>query len=111
MKLHIKYLLSLEQSERVRSACLTYLQNHWVDFYPERPDIIAEMQAMAAEFQGHLEAPRLRRKYSWLEPVLGYNLTKTIQTNLPLLKSSLVRTWDRTMFNLETQRGALHRDQ
>src|SRR5215475_4089867 len=38
MKLHIKYLRSLEDSERVRRACLTYLQNWYDNFYPERSD-------------------------------------------------------------------------
>ena len=38
MKLHMGYLRSLEDSERTKAACLTYMQN-WLDnFYPERPD-------------------------------------------------------------------------
>ena len=32
MKLHIQYLRSLEESERVRKACLTYLQNWYQHF-------------------------------------------------------------------------------
>ena len=36
MKLHIRYLRSLEDSERVRKACLTYLQNWYYNFYPGR---------------------------------------------------------------------------
>src|SRR6202167_2004706 len=39
MKLHVRYLRSLEESDRVRRACLTYLQNWHHHFYPERPDI------------------------------------------------------------------------
>ena len=55
MKLHIQYLRSLEESERVRKACLTYLQTWSDQFYPERPDMFAELQALAAELQGRLE--------------------------------------------------------
>ena len=43
MKLHVQYLRSLEDSERVRKACLTYMQNWYHNFYPERPDIVAEL--------------------------------------------------------------------
>ena len=64
MKLHIQYLRSLEESERVRKACLTYMQNWYHNFYPERPDIVAELQALAAQLDGSLEAPRLRWKYA-----------------------------------------------
>src|SRR5437016_1474407 len=39
MQLHIGYLRSLEDSERVRAACVTYLQNWLPNFYPERLDI------------------------------------------------------------------------
>src|SRR5215470_14389949 len=68
MKLHIRYLRSLEESERVRKVCLNYMQAWYDHFYPERPDLAAELQGMAAEVQGRLEAPRLRWKYAWMEP-------------------------------------------
>src|SRR6202040_2446187 len=32
MKLHVQYLRSLEESERVRRACLTYMQNWYHNF-------------------------------------------------------------------------------
>ncbi len=73
MKLHIQYLRSLEESERVRKACVQYLQNWYPAFYPARPDLVAELHAMAEQLQGHLEVPRLKWKYalagtpSWLE--------------------------------------------
>ena len=55
MKLHIQYLRSLEDSERVRKACLTYMQN-WLDhFYPERPDIVAELQSYGGTTSGSSE--------------------------------------------------------
>ena len=53
MKLHIQYLRSLEESERVRKACITYLQNWYHHFYPERPDIVAELQSVAGQLEGH----------------------------------------------------------
>ncbi len=32
MKLHVQYLRSLEESDRVRKACLTYMQN-WLEIF------------------------------------------------------------------------------
>jgi hypothetical protein len=91
MKLHIQYLRSLEESERVRKVCLAYMQNFYVIFYPERPDLMAELQALAAELGGRLEEPRLRWKYAWMKPIVGYNCAKQAQMMLPQLKVSLLR--------------------
>jgi hypothetical protein len=105
MKLHIQYLQSLEQSERVRKACLTYLQNWYFAFHPERPDLVAELQSMAATMGGELDGPHLRRKFAWMRPVLGLPTAKWAQMALPQLKSHLVRRYDKAMFGLE-ERGA-----
>jgi glycosyltransferase involved in cell wall biosynthesis len=104
MKLHMGYLRSLEDSERTKTACLTYMQN-WLDnFYPERPDIVAELQGIAAELNGELTPPRLRWKYAWIRPILGWKTAKWAQTTLPQCKASILRAWDQTMYQLERRR-------
>jgi glycosyltransferase involved in cell wall biosynthesis len=108
IKLHIQYLLSLEQSDRVRKACLTYMQTWLENFYPERPDIAAELQALAAQLQGHLEVPRLRWKYAWMKPIFGWKTAKYAQMVLPQLKASLLRSWDKAMYRLETREGVVN---
>jgi glycosyltransferase involved in cell wall biosynthesis len=100
MKLHIQYLRSLEESERTRIACLQYLQDKSIYFYPDRPDIIAELQAIAAQFQGHLKVPRLRWKYAWMEPIFGLKTAKWAQTRIPQMRASLVRRWDKAMMEI-----------
>jgi glycosyltransferase involved in cell wall biosynthesis len=110
MKLHIQYLRSLEESERVRRACLTYLQIWSDQFYPERPDMFAELQALAAELQGHLELPSLRRKYAWMKPVFGTKTTRWVQRAFPETKSWFKREWDRAMFMLEARQSANRRN-
>jgi len=105
MKLHIQYLRSLEESERVRKACLKYLQTWYLDFYPERPDIVAELHALAAQLQGRVEA-RLRWKYAWMKPIFGWKAAKWAQSRLPEMKSSLARRWDGAMFKLEARQTA-----
>jgi len=110
MKLHIQYLRSLEESDRVRKACLTYMQNWLGHFYPERPDIVSELQAIAAELQGHLGIPRLRWKYAWMEPIFGFEAAKRAQMVLPQLKASVVRSWDKAMYRLETREAVAGND-
>lgn len=105
MKLHMQYLRSLEDSDRVRKACLTYMQNWYDKFYPERPDIVAELQALAAELRGRLEPPRLRRKYAWMKPIFGWKAAKWAQNVLPQVKASCARYCDKAIFKLETGRA------
>jgi glycosyltransferase involved in cell wall biosynthesis len=101
MKLHIQYLRSLEDSERVRKACVAYLQNWYHNFYPERPDLVGELQKMAGELNGHLEEPQLRWKYAWIKPIFGWRTAKSAQTVLPQFKASCIRHWDKAMYRLE----------
>jgi glycosyltransferase involved in cell wall biosynthesis len=101
MKLHVQYIRSLEESDRVRRACVTYLQNWYGNFYPERCDLAAELQALAAELGGCLEPPRLRWKYAWIKPILGSKAAKWAERQLPQVKASCIRQWDRAMFRLE----------
>jgi glycosyltransferase involved in cell wall biosynthesis len=100
MKLHVHYLRSLEQSERVRSTCLKYMQNWYENFYPERPDLVAELQGLAAQLDGHLEAPRLRWKYAWMEPIFGWKAAKKAQWTLPQMKASCFRYCDKAIYRL-----------
>jgi glycosyltransferase involved in cell wall biosynthesis len=106
MKLHIQYLRSLEDSERVRSTCLAYMQTWYPTFYPERPDIVTELQGLAAQLQGHLEEPRLSWKYAWMKPLFGRKVAKWAQTALPQLKTSCIRRCDKAVYRLERSRVA-----
>jgi hypothetical protein len=106
MKLHVRYLRSLEESERVRKACLNYMQTWFDNFYPERPDIVRELQDLAAQLQVRLEVPRLRWKYAWMKPLFGWKAAKWEQMVLPQLKASFIRHWDKAMYRIET-RGAV----
>jgi len=101
MKLHIQYLRSLEDSERVRRACVAYLQNWYGAFYPERVDIIAELDALASRFGGHLRIPSLPRKYAWMEPLIGRPATKSVQTLLSAFKCSCLRQIDDVLGKFE----------
>ncbi len=103
LRLHVQYLRSLEDSERVHKACLAYLQSKSIFFYPERMDLFVELQSLAKELGGELHPPRLRWKYAWMRPILGHNTAKWAQITLPQFKSSIVRAIDKAMFDWESR--------
>jgi glycosyltransferase involved in cell wall biosynthesis len=100
MRLHVGYLLSLEDSPRSRAACVRYLQNWSIEFYPDRPDVLQRIAALAQELGGTVEEPQLRWKYAWLKPLIGPRRAKMAQSILPGIKSSLLRRWDRALHTL-----------
>ena len=105
MRLHIGYLRSLEDSERVHAACVQYLQTSLIHVYPERPDIVQQMQDLAAQLGGHLTLPQLSWKYSLLGAVFGIQQAKRWQGKLRSARWTVVRRWDRTLSRLGGNRA------
>ena len=104
MRLHIQYLRSLEDSERVRKACLAYIQRWCRNFYPERPDLMQEARQLATMLGGRLEIPELSWKYLWIQKLFGFALAKRFRYRWNHYKSSVIRSWDRALFYLEGQK-------
>jgi glycosyltransferase involved in cell wall biosynthesis len=104
MKLHMQYLRSLEDSERVRKACVTYMQNWFHFFHPSRPDIVSELESLAEQMGGKLEEPRLRWKYAWIKPIFGARAADWTQQTLPQMRASLTRSCDRMLYGLDARR-------
>lgn len=101
MQLHVACLRSLEDSPRTRRACVRYLQTWLHNFYPEMPDMVSQLERLAASLGGHLEIPRLSWKYSWIQKSLGWNTAKQARRTMRAFKESLVRSWDKAMFKLQ----------
>jgi hypothetical protein len=101
MQLHIRYIRSLEDSQRVREACVTFLQNWLPFFYPNRPDLVKEIEEMTASLGGKLQPPPLSWKYSWIAALFGRQQAKRAQIILPRVKWSLFRHWDKALFEFE----------
>lgn len=101
IKLHVQYLRSLEESERTQRACIAYLQKYYGSFYPERPDLAHSMIELATALHGALMPPKLRWKYAWIRPVLGWKAAKWAQFALPQLRCSAVRQYDRAMLRIQ----------
>jgi len=105
MRLHIDYIRSLEDSDRVRAACVNYLQTWLMDFYPERPDIVKRAEDLAAELGGRLQVPRFSWKYAWLGTIGGPALAKRAQQFATNAKWSTVRSLDRMLLKAQERFG------
>jgi glycosyltransferase involved in cell wall biosynthesis len=101
MCLHITYLRSLEDSQRVRAACLNYLQNWLPIFCPERLDIVAQAAQMANDLGGQLELPRIAWKCSRSYALCGQRLMKRGREFLLRFRHAAARHWDKALFDLE----------
>jgi len=98
MQLHIGYLRSLEDSERVRTACVKYLQSWLPSFFPERLDIVKQAEQLAGTLGGRLEVPPpLSWKYAWIQKGFGWPLAKHAQILMPRCRWSLIRSWDKAL--------------
>jgi glycosyltransferase involved in cell wall biosynthesis len=106
MQLHISYLRSLEDSEKARAACIKYLQNYLINFYLLRLDIAEQMHKVAKDLGGQLDPPRLPWKYSWIKTLFGWRWARRAQLFLPSVKWSVVRSWDKALFRIETREFA-----
>jgi glycosyltransferase involved in cell wall biosynthesis len=102
MQLHIDYIRSLEDSERVRKACVQYLQTWLQHFYPDRLDIVRKAEQLAATLDGHLEVPRFSWKYAWIQKIFGWPLAKRVSILMPRYKWSVIRSWDRLLSRFDS---------
>jgi glycosyltransferase involved in cell wall biosynthesis/peptidoglycan/xylan/chitin deacetylase (PgdA/CDA1 family) len=107
MELHIGYLRSLEDTPRVREACLAYLQRNLINFYPERADIVKQAEQMAAELGGQLRPPQLSWKYSWIKSTFGWEAAKNTALQMREIRWSLENSLDKTISRLKDQGGPL----
>jgi hypothetical protein len=109
MELNIRYIRSLDDSPRVRAACVNYLRTWQREFYPERPDLVAQARTMAESLGGTLPPPQLSWKYAWIQKLFGWSAAKQSQACYNLWKSSARRNWDRVLYRFE--RGNLSRQE
>jgi len=98
------YLRSLEDSPRVRAACIQYMRNWLIFFYPERMDLVRKAEQKAQDFGGTLGAPKLSWKYSWIRALFGWDLAKRAQVFLPSLRWTVARLLDKLCFDSKIAR-------
>jgi glycosyltransferase involved in cell wall biosynthesis len=89
MKLHMKYLRSLEDSARAREVCVCYMQT-WLPYYClHQSNIVKEMERMAVELGGKLTPPSLTWKYACIQKVFGWKAARETKLLLSSLRTTL----------------------
>ena len=106
MQLHIRYLQALEDSERTRVACVKYLQNCFIYFFPERQDLAQQLEQTARDLGHRLEPPHLRWKYDWIRIIFGWTLAKRLQDSLPRARWWIEKSWDKALFRLTNSKSS-----
>jgi glycosyltransferase involved in cell wall biosynthesis len=106
MDLQIARVLALEDSARTRKAILQYLQTWLPLFYPERPDIVERLHALAASVGGRLWPAKISWKYAAIDRIWGRRAAKNVQQHYNDKKQSLIRAYDKLLFHLETSTSA-----
>ena len=94
-QLQIAHIRAFDDSERVRRACLKYLQRSFIHFYPEQLELVQRSQQLAAMLGGELEIPRLPSKYLLIQKLFGLSAAKRIRERWNIVKWSLIRAWDK----------------
>jgi O-antigen/teichoic acid export membrane protein/glycosyltransferase involved in cell wall biosynthesis len=104
MQLHIKYLRSMEDSEITRMACLKYMRDNLIYFFPERSHIVRQANELATELGEPLGAPGLSWKYSWIETLFGWMVVKPVQHSLRRARWRLAKQSDYFLYQLDRRK-------
>ena len=104
IRLTMEYIRSMEDSPAVRAACLKYLEMWLPSFYPERNDLVKQLEQLAAEVGGQMKTPQLSWKYAWIGKFFGWPAAKKAQIRYNWWKMSAMRNWDRALCYLEQKK-------
>jgi len=89
LELSVAHLRAVEESERVRAACLQALQMYLNYVLPEEPDLLGRAEALASSLGGHLSPPALSWQHALLKACFGVNAAKRTQLHYRKLKGTL----------------------
>jgi O-antigen/teichoic acid export membrane protein/glycosyltransferase involved in cell wall biosynthesis len=107
MQLHVKYLRSFGDSARVRTACLQFLRDSMLYFYPESSDIVRQANQLAIELGEPLGTPKLSWRYSWVEMFFGWVAVKPVQASLRRFRWLSAKKLDKLLFQMESKKRVL----
>ena len=95
----IDHFLSLEDSQRTRTACLQYLQNRIWHFYPEQQEILAKAKTLANGLGGNLILPPDEgRKFSLIMNVAGWKTAMYLRSIVNRTETSFFKNMDRFLY-------------
>ena len=109
MKLHIQYLRSLGDTEEARMACMQFIRDSLIYFYPDQPHILEQAGQLAEEFGKPLGVPYVSWKYAWIVRFFGWDAAKVAQHRMRRIRWKFARKFDSLMFQLEGRKSLLKR--
>ena len=101
---HVELMLSMEDSERTREACSSFLDRWLIYVYPERPDLYLQLVSLMRGIGGEPSVPQLRRKYRWMRSIVGWKAAKRAQWTLPFLRTRIESVLERPRCALRSRR-------
>ena len=104
MRRCIEHFRKLEDSEQSRAACVKFLQDRLVYFYPVNKELVNRMHELVRELGGVLSPPPLAWKYKLIGNLLGPNAARRAQFSFPMLRSLAGRKWDKFMYARSCQK-------
>ena len=104
MRRCIEHFRKLEDSEQSRAACVKFLQDRLVYFYPVNKELVNRMHELVRELGGVLSPPPLAWKYKLIGNLLGPNAARRAQFSFPMLRSLAGRKWDKFMYDRSCQK-------
>ena len=100
MSLCIRHLISLEDNERTRKACVEFLQNGLGYYYPDHTDLAMKAKDLAHELGGTLSPPSLRWKLAIAKTIFGFALAERARRSWFALKILISGNWDKLLWRL-----------
>lgn len=98
ISLDIKTVREMSDTERSRKAGIVFLNRWALYFYPQRPDILFEMQCLAKDLEGKIEQPMLAKKYRMIQEIFGWKIAKKAQFTLPIVRFFIKKHLERFSF-------------
>jgi glycosyltransferase involved in cell wall biosynthesis len=101
LELYVKLIRSLEDSARVREACISMLNEWRMLFFPERMDLYRRLESVASELDSRLADPKVPWKYSLVKHCFGWSAAKQAQFLYNQVKTSFLRKCDHILYQVE----------
>lgn len=99
----IAHFRSLEDSDRSRKACVTFLRNRLIYYYPRHRELLNEIYALAEELGGSLSTPPLLPQYEVVRALFGWEAAKRAGDLIGGAKQRILRSIDKVIENRSRQ--------
>jgi glycosyltransferase involved in cell wall biosynthesis len=95
----IEHFRAVEDSEESRAACVVFLRDRLIYFYPEQPEMLARIYKLAHELGGNISVPNLLWQYNLIRACFGWRAARAANAFIPKYKTLLLSNWDKFIYN------------